>query len=568
MLPLHRQKQDPETLRTLWRNPVLLQALSPEDPLQVLRAWECYAAEAFPDSDRAVDQTLKPGELRDAWEQMKIWIRRDSPGGWLQTLRELTEGQTLDPQLPEDRFRLRQVQKTAEVLQEAVRREEEGQGPGPAVLLQTLERETVDPLRVEGTFTAEGWLELPYHPAERLLLIGLQEGLVPPPPPRDPILPLQLREDLGLKSDRDWLARDTYLFHTMLRSRTPGSVRVWVMKRGRDGSPLMPSRLLFACDDGTFLDRASLLFGEPAPEPPVPAPAPESWFKPDRAPHRELERLSVSKINAYLTCPTRFYFQVVLGMDTCDDLATEPDAAAFGTLIHRVLEEVVKAGPCDLEEWHQRCDAASSAALRDLVGPSDRMSLRVFEHSARKRLQAAGRLQVDLWQEGWTPVAFESTFTRDCQGVEIVGKVDRIDRHPEKGLRILDYKTSDSPVDPQKAHTGTPRPGRESIQFELDGRTRQWTNLQLPLYRWLVSPEFPEEEIEVAYFQLPSAVSDTGISSWEQEPGLAPQAEACLEQIVQMIQSQVWHPTTSTSSPWDPYAPLLLEDSGWVPSRT
>ncbi len=196
------------------------------------------------------------------------------------------------------------------------------------------------------------------------------------------------------------------------------------------------------------------------------------------------------------------------------------------------------------------------------------MSLRVFELSARKRLHAAGEVQRGLWQEGWTPIAFETTFTRSCNGMEIVGKVDRIDRHPEKGLRILDYKTSDNPSDPAKAHLGTPRPDRESIQLEVNGKTRQWSNLQLPLYRWLVSPDYPDDQLEVAYFQLPSAVSDTGISTWDQEPQLTGEAERCLQNVVDLIRKGVWHPTTSAGSPWDPYAPLLLDGSGWVPGKT
>lgn len=553
----HQQRDDPESLRALWRQPVLLKALSPEDPLKMLKAWDRYASRSFPDSNAAVDQTLTEGDLRDAWEQIKAWVSRKTARDWLDMLNRMTRGEELNSALPEDRFRLRQVEQMVSVLQEAARREEQGRGPAPGIILQALARETVDPLRVEGGFTAEGWLELPFHPAENLLLIGMQEGLVPPPPPRDPILPRQLREELGLKSDRDWLARDAYLFHTLLTSRQPGQVRVWVMKRARDGSPLMPSRLLFACDDHEFLQRATLLFSDPAPPPPIPPPSPGLCFHPERVAPKALTSLSVSNINAYLACPTRFYYQVMLGMESCDDLTAEPDAASFGTLLHRVLEDVVKAGPCEQREWDDRCDAVCTEALRLLLGRSNSMSHRVLEHAAHQRLHAAGRIQIGLWQEGWMPLEYETSFSRPCRGLEIKGKVDRIDRHPEKGLRILDYKTADSPVEPEKAHLGPPREGRESIQLEIGSKLRQWKNLQLPLYRWLAETRFPDESLEVAYFNLPSAVSDTGIASWDREPELAPAAEQCLEAVVDLIQNGVWHPTTASSSPWDPYAPLL-----------
>ena len=562
----HRKKNDPESLRALWRQPAVLRALRPEAPMNLLEEWEHFASETFPGSSEAVDTLLKSGPLRSAWERLKGWAEQTTASGWLEMLREIYRDQTLDPKNSEDRYTLRQVKAVADILQEAIRREEQATGPNAGILLQALANESVDPLRVDGTFTAEGWLELPYHPGDNLLLIGLQEGIVPPPPPQDPLLPLQVREELGLKSDRDWLARDTYLFHTMICSRSPGNVRVWVMKRARDGSPLMPSRLLFACDDQEFLKRADLLFSPPPPPPAIPPPEKGISLDPTQAPHRTLDRLSVSDINTYLTCPTRFYLQVVLGMRTTDDQTTEPDAATFGTLIHKVLEKTVQAGPCSETEWKERCEATLHSVMTHHLGPLESMSLRVLEHSALKRLTAAGRVQQDLWNEGWESIAFETKLVRPCNGVDIVGKVDRIDRHPEKGLRIIDFKTSDSPAKPEAAHLGPPRAGRESIQLEVEGKTRQWNNLQLPLYRWLATPTYPNESLEVAYFNLPSAVSDTALSMWDKEAGLAKEAETCLENILQLIQDGVWHPTTTMNNPWDPFGTLLLDGSEWVPT--
>jgi len=351
----------------------------------------------------------------------------------------------------------------------------------------------------------------------------------------------------------------------MLTSRSPGDVRVWVLKRTRDGSPLMPSRLLFACEDEEFLHRTAQLFRDPVPPAAVPPPAGGIQLDPNRVPHRDINRLSVSDINSYLQCPTRFYLKNVLGMETRDDRVTEPDAAAFGTLVHQVLETVVKAGRCQEGEWRERCEAVVHSLISKQLGAPESMSLRVFQRAALKRVIAAGRVQQRMWEEGWEPVEYEKKFLRTCGGVEISGKVDRLDRHPDKGIRIIDYKTSDSPDRPEAVHLGPPREGRELIQVEVGTKTRQWTNLQLPLYRWLVSPTVAGEEIEVAYLNLPSAVSDTQLVSWDKEPQLAGAAERCLEHVVHLIQKGVWHPTTTTSSPWDVFAPLLRDGTEWIP---
>jgi len=34
-------------------------------------------------------------------------------------------------------------------------------------------------------------------------------------------------------------------------------------------------------------------------------------------------------------------------------------------------------------------------------------------------------------------------------------------------------------------------------------------NLQLPISRWVATPTYPDAPLEVAYFNLPSAVTDT-----------------------------------------------------------
>jgi ATP-dependent helicase/nuclease subunit B len=330
----------------------------------------------------------------------------------------------------------------------------------------------------------------------------------------------------------------------------------------------MPSRLLFSCPDDELLARTELLFREPSPSSALPPPSPGVTFRPDQVPQRGITRLSVSQINAYLFCPTRFYFQVILGMQTCDDRSMEPDAATFGTLMHQVLEQVVKAGPCSERAWEERCKEALRSVLTHHVGEPDNMSLRVLQHSAFKRLIAVGRVQRGLWEEGWMPIEYETRFSRICNGVEVVGKVDRIDRHPERGLRILDYKTSDSPDKPAAAHLGLPREGRERIQVEVDGKHRQWKNLQLPLYRWLTAPTYPDESIEVAYINLPSAVTETQLVTWDQEPTLSIEAETCLKNVIDLIREGVWHPTTTTSNPRDAYQPLLMDGSAWVPGAS
>lgn len=563
-----RRRQDPVSLRELWRQSDLLNALSPENGRSLLKIWEEYAGKHFPENADNVSATIPEGPLKEAWEKMWKWIRVEDPKGILQMLEEIYADRKLDPNHPEQRYQVRQFHQLAETLQEAARRQNAGDSPSSGILLQVLKSETVDPPRVEGTLTAEGWLELAYHPAPHLLLTGFQEGNVPAVNAPDPFLPNQLREELGLRSDRDWLARDAYLFHCMIMSRAPGAVRVWVLKRDRDGSPLLPSRLLFACDDERMLARAELLFHEPTPPPLQPAPAPGLLFQPDQRRDRHVQRLSVSAVNQYLQCPSRFYFRYILGLDRRDDVETEPDAACFGTLLHAVLEKVVLRKPPTVNAWNQAVEEVLDKKLRDTFGDTLRMSLQVFRHSALARLRAAGPIQRKLWEEGWQVIATECKLERECRGMSIVGKIDRVDFHPDLGFRIIDYKSSDQPEPPEKIHVGTAREDRESIQFEYKNKTRQWTNLQLPLYRWLARTEKridPNLPLAVYYFNLPKSVQNSRLEAWPEEEALAGEAEKCLEAIVELIQARQWLPTSKPTR-YDDYQPLLHHGSDWIPA--
>jgi hypothetical protein len=97
------------------------------------------------------------------------------------------------------------------------------------------------------------------------------------------------------------------------------------------------------------------------------------------------------------------------------------------------------------------------------------------------RLRAFAKKQAQWAAHGWKIVAVE------CEGVDVPfdvdgrpfllrGRIDRIDHNPSTGeWAVLDYKTGQSVDPPEKTHRRT------------RGREQQWIDLQLPLYRRLLS---------------------------------------------------------------------------------
>ena len=80
------------------------------------------------------------------------------------------------------------------------------------------------------------------------------------------------------------------------------------------------------------------------------------------------------------------------------------------------------------------------------------LAVRIQVGGARQRLSWFARLQACERAAGWEVEAIEAKFVREVDGVELVGKVDRIDRHADGRRRVLDYKTYSKLKDVEKDH--------------------------------------------------------------------------------------------------------------------
>jgi ATP-dependent helicase/nuclease subunit B len=404
------------------------------------------------------------------------------------------------------------------------------------------ERTTAEP--EDGAVPLLGWMELLWEDAPCLLLAGLNDGWVPENVTADPFLPGSFREKIGLASNDTRLAVAAYGLQKMLAQRAGavGRLVAFVLQADAQGNPLRPSRLLFLTENATLPERVRRLFAEPV------APAPEpAWqagwrFVPvarDGALERLREHLSVTRLRDYLDCPFRFFLKHVAKMQAGDPWKAEPDALEFGSAMHAALEAFARD-----EAIRESTDAAAIGRftverldewLAKNYGANRPLPVAVMAEAARNRLAAFAQAQAALRAEGWRVRYVEATFAEllgkpfrlDEGGVEIRGKIDRIDFHEEHGWRILDYKTSTKAKTPHEAHLATMRSGSAwpPAFAQLDGtdgngraRALRWVDLQLPLYRHLfgVAQGEPFERVRLAYFNLPQAVSETALVEWTQ----------------------------------------------------
>ncbi len=512
-------------------------------------------------------------------EHMRRFESADLDTSLRSFLQSVYEFRTLNARKPEDS----EFVAVAEAIDTTLRRL--AQGPLAALglgkqsalelLLWSLGRESYYPEPEDAILDLEGWLELPWNDAPFLIVTGMNDGKVPDSRPSDVFLPDTLRRQLNLRHDEDRLARDAYLMTSLIESRRKdGRVCFVVGKTGASGDVLKPSRLLFQCGDAELPLRAERLFGTP-PEAQRGHPSSISFrleaVPPPDVPagNLEMKRISVTAFRDYLDCRFRYYLKHVLGMEALDDQKTELDAMDFGSLVHDMLHEMA------LNEEMRRCEdigrlqeflcAKAADWVAGRFGASPPLQVEVQLESARQRLRQAARVQARLVREGWEIVRAEMKIRGEMEGVEIRGKIDRVDRHRESTrIRLLDYKTTDRGGTPEAAHFGSlsgEGDWPEYTRVDVAGRQRRWMDLQLPLYAVLLSSD-PELQgpFELGYFNLPKALEDTGVVLWEDpSSALLESASACARGVISDIKSRCfWPPAAKTR--YDDFESLFTAD--------
>jgi len=427
------------------------------------------------------------------------------------------------------------------------------------LLLQRLKAQHYYLERKGAVIDLEGWLELPWNDAPFLIVTGMNDGFVPDGRLSDVFLPDSLRRQLGLRHDADRIARDAYLMQGLIESRkNDGSVCFMVNKISSNGDPLKPSRLLFRCSDAELPQRARQLFGDPDDiqdnYPPTISFLLEASPPADvSAGKLDLKRMSVTRFRDYLGCPFRFYLKNILGMEPLDDEKGEMDALDFGSLIHDVLKEMANDN-----QMHWR---GSALELRNFLyaeaenwvtkrfGKSPPLQIRIQLDAAQQRLGAAAQVQVNLVREGWEILNSEMRMETELDGMVITGKIDRIDRHRETGhIRILDYKTSDKADSPFEAHLiSASKDTADYIKIDINGKVKRWVDLQLPLYKMLLPDKAEYQgQVELGYFNLPKAVSDTDVAIWNGfSDELMKSAANCTRSIINLVQNRIFWPPSS-----------------------
>jgi len=307
--------------------------------------------------------------------------------------------------------------------------------------------------------TVTGPIEARLLPADRLVLVGLDEGVFPPVTDTGPWLSRPMRAGLGLSPPEVRIGLSAHDFAQSLGA--PDVVLIRATRRG--GAPTVPTRFLqrlvsligparaaaMTARGDRFLDWARRIDDRP-PEPrtPRPAPAPPLDARPRKLPVTDIETL--------IRDPYAIYAKRILKLRPLDGLGETPDFGTRGTLIHDILADFAGSWP----------------------GPWDETAVAVLIELGRTRFAEALAAHPEvhaLWWPRFVALArfivleFEAKRAPRSRHPEIegrlalsdrftlTGRADRIDIEPDGRVTVIDFKTGRAPTAAQIAAQLTPQ---------------------------------------------------------------------------------------------------------------
>lgn len=146
--------------------------------------------------------------------------------------------------------------------------------------------------------------------------------------------------------------------------------------------------------------------------------------------------LSPSRLNDYLSCPRKFFYVKVLGIDVEE---ADWDGANFGTLIHSLLERAVKVAKESAYPTLEEILEKFRLGMDGMKFSSEAKKEKYFKQG-QKLLTNYYPYFSQIQISRITDIEF-SFYGVDVDGDFITGKIDRIEKNSDGTFELYDYKT-------------------------------------------------------------------------------------------------------------------------------
>jgi RecB family exonuclease len=150
--------------------------------------------------------------------------------------------------------------------------------------------------------------------------------------------------------------------------------------------------------------------------------------------------MRVTDIDAYRSCPRRYFIEKVLGIEPKEITEFEVDPRTIGIILHEVMEKLIGPPIAGSEAFRKRAERVIDKVLegRDL----DDYFKSLIKASFLTVLPDIFEIEEGLASERYNPDRSEYAIKGEpLPGIKLKGKIDRIDVRDGGSALVLDYKT-------------------------------------------------------------------------------------------------------------------------------
>ena len=359
-----------------------------------------------------------------------------------------------------------------------------------------------------------GLLETRLLSFDRVVILDVNEGVLPSYEEVDPLLPPSLRPVLGLPEREREEEIVWYHFQRLIKSASEVYL-LWQSSVASEAGGLegkatrsrFVERVLWEKEQRRQRILEEEIQRLPLHLPPSCFLAPQGITK-DRGKAREFLRaasvkgLSPSLLNTYLDCPLRFYYRYILKLQPPADVLEEVDAGILGQVVHAAMEDYFR--PFLKRTYHPQRDNEPDRLFQLFIAHLDASPLgKALAPERRFILEEVAKFRLKKYLEGMRePIhieALEKEFRIELplrgERWAFYGKVDRIDRRGDLQV-VLDYKTGF--IEPPGARAFVEKMAPFQLPEGLDDEglralKRAVGDIQLPLYVLLTTGGKGEE---------------------------------------------------------------------------
>ncbi|PHQ79230.1 MAG: hypothetical protein COB65_12910 [Thalassobium sp.] len=308
-----------------------------------------------------------------------------------------------------------------------------------------------------------GMLETRALDFENLIILGTNEGILPPSIRQQSYIPYDLKRSLGLPSRQEKEAIFAYHFYRLIQRAK--NIYLIHTNNGDEFGSAERSRFILQLEAHATMG-AKIIFSSYTP-PLHKHEERESEIEKNDIVLKSIDDylgrkpLSPTAINTYIGCPLDFYYTYGLGMKESDKVEEKVEASTLGTIMHKVLETLYKpfvasGKPVTVKDLDHCLDALEKTTKSlfdehfDTSGYKTGTNFLIF-HMAMDQLRKFFQNEIAFVKRTKLPLIirgleqdFSHTIEVDTPAgkktITIKGQIDRVDTVGDV-TRIIDYKS-------------------------------------------------------------------------------------------------------------------------------